>query len=570
MADHGGGYLMRFHLLVFFFVYLCACSNNGSASSLLGPDHTPGKLAPPKDEKHSSVEPEFQIEKTIDVGPGLFKNLNIIGFKDSFGVANNVNANQVKFRTFDLYGNQIKEFFPYTDNIYNLEATEDGNLEIWGSYGTAHSDSWYGLEVREPKTGKIIFIDKMASYHFKVDHFEITSTGNFGMTTLRKLKTGKKKQFAFFTTNVVTLPDGAIALVERYRSKKDNYYNTKFHILDSDGDIIREIEFVRKSYVRFITNDGNLYAVNSVEGSIYANDASLYESTIDKVMFKETASRNLDLAKTTKSEALDNDFFSFWPDIYRLNQDEFDWFKVYSVSKKVFVCDFLVRRAEHNRVAYSANFKNFVLISGRGSKSKIIVLSSDCKGMREFPVPNLVNISLAGDRIIAGTSKGEILIIKFSPIPLFKSPTTSTTDISQGEYIRNSNGGILNGFRVEEAAQACVDRGKRLPTAREIATEATKYGAKILEVTEAPSINPDMEGYSMIRVKNSDGTFDSFYYNPKNYRKPPGDLGKSSGIWLSSSELKTGLYMSMEFRGWDGVIYIDSMYIDIGAAFCVP
>lgn len=68
-----------------------------------------------------------------------------------------------------------------------------------------------------------------------------------------------------------------------------------------------------------------------------------------------------------------------------------------------------------------------------------------------------------------------------------------------------------------QASKLCKLQGKRLPTPREFAVEATKYGAKILETEEVPGVVP--YGFNIMITENINGA-DHFYYSNENYKNP--------------------------------------------------
>lgn len=109
-----------------------------------------------------------------------------------------------------------------------------------------------------------------------------------------------------------------------------------------------------------------------------------------------------------------------------------------------------------------------------------------------------------------------------------------------GDFIRNNDGTIKTRIHHFEAEAACEKKGSRLPTARELAKEAEKYGGKLLEENEYDAGNiPSgyIKDYFYKVVTNGNANAnrkkDNFYYSTQNYKKPSGDLGEYV-TWSSS------------------------------------
>jgi hypothetical protein len=113
----------------------------------------------------------------------------------------------------------------------------------------------------------------------------------------------------------------------------------------------------------------------------------------------------------------------------------------------------------------------------------------------------------------------------------------------------------------------CKDKGKHLPSIRELAQIAMSYGAKgIVEINDGKPLKP-LSGHIEINAKNADGSSDNFYYSHYGYQRPPGLLG-IKWFWSSSVRVdNTGSVMA--FFGKDG--FIDDVVPSHtnGSHFCV-
>lgn len=88
-----------------------------------------------------------------------------------------------------------------------------------------------------------------------------------------------------------------------------------------------------------------------------------------------------------------------------------------------------------------------------------------------------------------------------------------------GNFIRNTDGSVKKQLNHYQTTKQCKALGRRLPTAREFAVEATKYGAEILEFDEVyPGDTPS--GFKLISALNPDGKLDKFYYSMTYYKSP--------------------------------------------------
>jgi len=104
-------------------------------------------------------------------------------------------------------------------------------------------------------------------------------------------------------------------------------------------------------------------------------------------------------------------------------------------------------------------------------------------------------------------------------------------------YLRNADGSLIfmNYFYALKACPA----GTRLPTFRELATEALAYGAKIIELKDVkPGEEPAFHGYTYVAARGPDGNEDSFYFGTEGYSRPDGVFGHS-WFWSSSESLSS-------------------------------
>jgi len=87
--------------------------------------------------------------------------------------------------------------------------------------------------------------------------------------------------------------------------------------------------------------------------------------------------------------------------------------------------------------------------------------------------------------------------------------------------------GILKtGVDQFEAEKICLDKGMRLPTARELALVSQSLGAQGISKTKKG-------GYYLVKGSDSAGNPDHFYFSNKGYKRPAGDLG-NKWFWSSS------------------------------------
>ena len=154
-----------------------------------------------------------------------------------------------------------------------------------------------------------------------------------------------------------------------------------------------------------------------------------------------------------------------------------------------------------------------------------------------------------------------------------------------GDFLKNSDGTIKTRVTLNEAfILCCMENGLskneckynmstialsnlkiRLPTARELAIEATKYGAEILELSQVSPGNLP-KGFTFKNVENLekvDEEKDQFYYSNENYVKPAGGIG-NYWIWSRSILIRDpydlGQY-AMFFSDFSGGIHAQQVHI---------
>jgi len=112
-------------------------------------------------------------------------------------------------------------------------------------------------------------------------------------------------------------------------------------------------------------------------------------------------------------------------------------------------------------------------------------------------------------------------------------PSTPFQNFSVGD-VEKSNGKIIYPTSLLHAETICNGLGKRLPTAREVAVHATKYGAVIKEIDELTIAEARRRGFELKVVLNLDGSIDQFYFSRRNYKSDlPSDLDR----WLFAASL---------------------------------
>lgn len=181
-----------------------------------------------------------------------------------------------------------------------------------------------------------------------------------------------------------------------------------------------------------------------------------------------------------------------------------------------------------------------------------------------------------------------IHILLFVALPSFVHASEIRESGTIGDFIRNDDGTVkLFAWGIgEEAAQVqCARRGSRIPTARQYAREAEKYGGKILRLSEydrykssltardqlgnilddfnfypvfskalelAPYYFPDVYTHGHNPYEN-----DAFYYSTRNYKAPTGAKGTLNGdianYWTWTVSRTHGGYLRA-FNGKTGEI----------------
>ncbi len=139
--------------------------------------------------------------------------------------------------------------------------------------------------------------------------------------------------------------------------------------------------------------------------------------------------------------------------------------------------------------------------------------------------------------------------------------------------LKNEDGTIksITEYHISFYDDFCIDQGKRLPTARELAIEAVKHGAEMLEVSEFEQYVSNhygvVVGFDLIDVVNPDGKKDQFYYREDNYKRPAGDQGN---YWIWSLSKETVYFGDTRYVGMNtknGSMYVG--YRITGAIRCV-
>jgi len=117
--------------------------------------------------------------------------------------------------------------------------------------------------------------------------------------------------------------------------------------------------------------------------------------------------------------------------------------------------------------------------------------------------------------------------------------------------------GILKtGVSQHEAENICLDKGMRLPTARELALVAQSLGAQGISETKK-------DGYYLVKGSDSVGNPDRFYFSYKGYKRPAGDLGNK---WFWSSSVHPDVSNSAyTLYGVNGVIDFDERSYDVSS-----
>jgi len=179
--------------------------------------------------------------------------------------------------------------------------------------------------------------------------------------------------------------------------------------------------------------------------------------------------------------------------------------------------------------------------------NKIMVAKDDRSFVQMFEVTNVSskNMSLKMDdslmkfkRITAEDIVYDGELAKKIPKP---PPPPNSADLLKG-----ADGRVLSNLTQEQAAQACRAIHKRLPTVRELADDAKKYGLVSLErsVIDDGDFDQIPDGmrtrdFTLLEFTNADGKPDSLYYSNKNYYAPSeNELGLR---WFRTSSLNENL-----------------------------
>lgn len=134
---------------------------------------------------------------------------------------------------------------------------------------------------------------------------------------------------------------------------------------------------------------------------------------------------------------------------------------------------------------------------------------------------------------VSGQSNGENPMLKYLLHVLIASLASASAFAASScptmpefsDILRRTDGTII--YMTQSSALVyCVNHGQHLPSARELALLASKFGAEISETPQA--------GFNPISVKNMDGKIDTFYFSNAGLSTPPGDL--AGGFWSSSLE----------------------------------
>ncbi len=133
--------------------------------------------------------------------------------------------------------------------------------------------------------------------------------------------------------------------------------------------------------------------------------------------------------------------------------------------------------------------------------------------------------------------------------------STAVGHVTIGDFVRNEDMSVKAHLNWQDASNECSQRGSRLPTAREFAKEAEKYGGKILEINDykADKIPLGFEKIDFYLIISAEGKkTDAFYYSYKKYQKPAGDL---SYYWTWTSSIPADKNNSARFYdGGAGII----------------
>ena len=125
--------------------------------------------------------------------------------------------------------------------------------------------------------------------------------------------------------------------------------------------------------------------------------------------------------------------------------------------------------------------------------------------------------------------------------------------------------GILKtGVDQYEAEKICLDKGMRLPTARELALDA--IARKALPSSAISETKKD--GYYLVKGSDSVGSPDHFYFSYKDYKRPAGDLG-NKWFWSSSVHPDDSDFAYVLNGIYGDVYYVDRSFDFNNAVRCV-
>jgi hypothetical protein len=139
-------------------------------------------------------------------------------------------------------------------------------------------------------------------------------------------------------------------------------------------------------------------------------------------------------------------------------------------------------------------------------------------------------------------------------------PELPKPTIEQIYDIATNTDGTIQYMNKSNAISYCKSKGKRLPSARELAQMAQGMGAR--GITDRAEIN----GYYELIAKNADGRIDHFYFSPIGYKRSAAFFG-SNGFWSSSISITGNTFI---LRGDHGYITEYNSLNFNEAALCVP
>ncbi len=138
----------------------------------------------------------------------------------------------------------------------------------------------------------------------------------------------------------------------------------------------------------------------------------------------------------------------------------------------------------------------------------------------------------------------------FTIVLILINISAAASNVTISDFVRNEDMSVKAHLNWQDASNECLLRGSRLPTAREFAKEAEKYGGKILKIDDykADKIPSGFEKTDFYQISSTENNkTDAFYYSYKTYRKPSGDLAY---FWTWTSSIPTD--KSDKVRFYDG------------------